>query len=229
MNETLNEGLNDKDLQEAFASLQGPTPDLKPCPPDEDIWAALELSLPVERRLDVIDHLAECPRCSETWRLAAKLGAGPPGLLTRWARSVQSFLDTPAVLGTLATAALALIAVITIPSLPTAPPEIAPPSAVQATAERGRILSELPANQALSRSACVLRWQGFEGATYELLVLDTDSAPLFKAHGLREPQQLIAEQDLADLAPGAQIQWLVVATLESGEKIESETIISTID
>jgi hypothetical protein len=41
------------------------------CPLPERIWDAVHLQLSRDERLQVIDHLAECPTCAEAWRLAA--------------------------------------------------------------------------------------------------------------------------------------------------------------
>jgi hypothetical protein len=43
------------------------------CPSPERIWDAVRLQGPVEERLELIDHVSECPTCAEAWSLAAEL------------------------------------------------------------------------------------------------------------------------------------------------------------
>src|SRR5262245_37567085 len=42
-------------------------------PLPERIWDAVRLSGPLDERLEIIDHLSECPTCAEAWSLAAEL------------------------------------------------------------------------------------------------------------------------------------------------------------
>ena len=43
------------------------------CPDPARIWDAVRLQVPVDARLEIIDHLSVCPTCAEAWSLAAEL------------------------------------------------------------------------------------------------------------------------------------------------------------
>jgi hypothetical protein len=42
------------------------------CPSADKIWDAVRLQVPVDERLQIIDHLAECATCAEAWSLAVE-------------------------------------------------------------------------------------------------------------------------------------------------------------
>jgi cupin domain len=46
------------------------------CPRPERLWDAVRLQVPVDERLRLIDHLADCATCVEAWSLANELAAG---------------------------------------------------------------------------------------------------------------------------------------------------------
>ena len=70
------------------------------CPESERIWSAVQLQSPLDERLAIIDHLSECPRCAEAWRLGAELmrerdetqrtnpPAAGPEKTTSWRRAI---------------------------------------------------------------------------------------------------------------------------------------------
>jgi hypothetical protein len=44
------------------------------CPAAERIWDAVRLELPLQERLEIIDHTTQCLVCAEAWRIAMTLG-----------------------------------------------------------------------------------------------------------------------------------------------------------
>jgi hypothetical protein len=50
------------------------------CPPPEEVWDALHGSSSPARRAAIVDHVARCGRCAESWRLAVR---GTPRLEDR--------------------------------------------------------------------------------------------------------------------------------------------------
>ena len=63
------------------------------CPNSEDLWDAIELRLPVERRREVADHLAECSTCAESWRIALQMGATPQAPFPPPEKKLEAFED----------------------------------------------------------------------------------------------------------------------------------------
>ena len=43
------------------------------CPRPERIWDAVRLRVRLDERLEIIDHLSECPACAEAWSVATDL------------------------------------------------------------------------------------------------------------------------------------------------------------
>jgi hypothetical protein len=48
------------------------------CPTPDRLYDAFHRLLPIEERLDIIDHLATCPVCADAWRLAGRTDAPAP-------------------------------------------------------------------------------------------------------------------------------------------------------
>ena len=48
------------------------------CPTPERLYEAFHRLIPMEERLDIIDHIASCPMCADAWRLAGRTDAPAP-------------------------------------------------------------------------------------------------------------------------------------------------------
>jgi hypothetical protein len=171
------------------------------------VWDAVSGELSGEERREVVEWVARDPSWALAWRVAHDLWSasqeGQPRLRAprAWGRS--------ALYGALAASLVVGIAVVLLPPRPT-------PSAYR-EGEAPRIESLSPGGAGLSRSACVLRWKGPAGATYDLRVTSEDlAAALPLVSGLKTSEYHVPEEFLARLPPGAKLLWQVTARLPDG-------------
>jgi hypothetical protein len=221
---------DDQNLRKAFAALPVDARADGTCPDSEHIWAAIEARIPVAERRRLVLHMADCPSCAEAWRLAVRMGATPPGhwrvFVDRMREGIQGF--TEAIWQHhrgLAAAATAVVVVVV--SVMFVNPEITGPGTTEIQGFRG-IEAVVALDQPLSRQECWLRWSGVEGARYDLRVTNESLDVVATAQGLEETEYFLPEQDLAGVAPGERLLWLVEATLSSGERIPSRTFVSAL-
>ena len=66
------------DLRELFAAafVDGMPGD--DCPEPELLFDAFHKQIPVEQRLAIVDHVAQCPVCADAWRLASRTDVPTP-------------------------------------------------------------------------------------------------------------------------------------------------------
>jgi hypothetical protein len=84
--------------------------------------------------------------------------------------------------------------------------------------------SELPADGALARDHCLLRWTpGPEGTTYQVRVMSEDHDPLARGRRLDRAEYLVPAAALGELPSEARIFWQVTARLPDGRTVDSET------
>jgi hypothetical protein len=190
-----------------------PRPD---CPSADQIWAALNLEVPVEERERIIDHTIECPSCAEAWRLAMEIrrqdatviSAPPAGRAhsTAWLR---------------AAAAVLVVGVGTGLVLRWRGPSEEPPVRDQPT---NAISSLLPEQATLPRQDFILRWSGGpDGARYDLVVSTVNLEVIADVRGLERSEYRLAPERLASLAAGTRLLWRVVAHMPDGSTLSSAT------
>jgi len=220
-------------LREAFAAGTGrPAPEA--CPAPGRLWEAAAGDLPADELRTVVDHLAECPDCSEEWRLALAVreeteervrhpepAAAPSARWSALPRTVRQWAAAAAV----AVIGLGLAGVWWSQQQgPDGP-------AVYRDAEDVAIESLLPEGEPLSREEPVLHWSaGPEGSTYDVLVSTEDTADFVaEATGLAEPEYRLPDEALESLPSGATIFWQVEATTPEGGRIASVTFVTKIE
>jgi len=214
-------------LREAFAAGSGrPAPEA--CPAPGRLWEAAAGELPADELRTVIDHLAECPDCSEEWRLALAVREEtedrvhrPELVASSWGRRARQWAAAAAV----AVIGLGLAGVWWSQQQgPDGP-------AVYRDAEDVAIESLLPEGEPLSREEPVLHWSaGPEGSTYDVLVSTEDMAgSVAEATGLTEPEYRLPGEALESLPSGATIFWQVEATTPEGGRIASVTFVTKIE
>lgn len=195
------------------------------CPPAERIWAAVRGELSPEEFRAAGLHAIACEACSEAWRLALDVSsevfhADRPVVDELPAQARAPWRVWWRLAAAAATVSLVLIGVQIQRELSLTP---APGYRAQI---HDSIRSLLPQEAALPRDRLVLRWEGPEGATYDIRVATEDLRILDRATGLTAGEHLVPEQALVDLEDGARIVWQVEAVLGDGTRVVSESFVS---
>ena len=241
-------------LRRAFARVpdDGPgalTP-VESCPEPDTVWAAVHRELPPAEIEAIVLHTARCAPCAEEWRLAREIGdraevdGAPSGIhqttlgrsanrqradrtpdTENWANVVPRTLRLRRFAAPLAGLAVAAAVVLMVGRAPDGPtPEERPISEIRAGAQV-TIESEIAPGAVLDRQAFRLTWDEIPGATYDLLVSDTDLAVVAEASDLEDPTFTVPAESLARLASGAELYWQVEARLRDGTGQRSPTFV----
>jgi hypothetical protein len=194
------------------------------CPDSALLWRGARGELPREELGTLVDHVATCGHCTETWRLAREMAVSSrrtevPQTSTGWLRRPGARWAA------LAAAAVLVVAAGVVLFRPG--PE---PVSTHREAAEGEIRSLVPETLALPRSACLLRWTDLgEGALYGVSVATVGLEPLFTATSLEDSELLVPEPVLAGLPPGSTILWQVEASLGEGRHVVSRTFAQLIE
>lgn len=192
----------------------------------ERVWKAVAGELAPDERRDVIDRVALDPAYAEAWRVAsellrasgARVGGGTPD--EERTRATGPSLSRSSYL--LAAAASLLVGFVGLLL-----PRLLPPPE---PAYRGGPIAPLTARaESLPRDAFRLRWEGPQGARFDLRVTTEDLSPLATATDLSTPEYVVPPERLAALPSGARILWQVEARLVDGTLIRSETFIAALE
>ena len=205
-------------LRRAFAA-DGPPADAagEDCPHPERLWAAVRGELPDAERDALLDHVAVCAACAEDWRLAAELAresreAAPVVPLHRpWTRQVRFLVP--------AAAAACLLVVVGVE--------------IEERREERQLIAMRGDEQgairplvagALPRERFLLRWEGPEGALYDVRVTTDDLLrEVAVARRLQRRELLVPAAKLTGLSSGSKLFWQVTAVRPDGEEVSSET------
>ncbi len=68
----------DADLKAMFAATFKGAQPTDDCPTPEHLYEAFHKLLPMEETLSVLDHIATCAVCADSWRLASRTDAPAP-------------------------------------------------------------------------------------------------------------------------------------------------------
>ena len=182
------------------------------CPDADTIWRAARGEMPWAETERLLTHAAACAACATAWRMARSLSEGEPAAARR--RASPPWLRYAASVALVAVLA-GLAWKIGMRRTPEAGYRATAPAAIHALVADG---STLP------RSHFVLRWTpGPPGTRYAVEVSDERLAAIVAQSGLTDASFQVAQERLSPLADGAQVLWLVKATLPDGERVTSGT------
>jgi hypothetical protein len=207
--------LDDPTLRRAWAA-ESDEPQAAGCPDDDRTWRAVNLELPPAERAALVDHLESCPRCAESWRVAAAL-VERPALAPRTSAGVPAVFKIAAVLALAAVGSWIVVRQTREGSVGDRQP-----GGVE-------VRSLLEERAPLARDAFVLEWTpGPPGTIYEIEVGTSDLRSLTRAFALTEPTYTVPATALADLPAGTVVAWRVQATLPDGRVVASVTHLNPI-
>lgn len=198
------------------------------CPEPARLWEAACGRLTPRGLAEVADHAARCPGCARELaaarRAADQIGelAPLPAAPSTFRELVEKISDV--VSRRLATAAVLAAAAAAVAFLLLLPPSAVPPSALSRPREdvgAGIVRLLVPDGQALPRDDFVLRWQGPEGARYDVRVMTADLDEVAVVTDLTASELRLGEEELAGLAAGTTLLWQVEAYLPNGERFPS--------
>lgn len=204
---------DDSNLRESWRDRAPASPSAA-CPDAERIWRAVALESSAGERRSVIEHVAACALCAETWRLAAGFGE-------RTAPQATTVRRRPVGLPQLALAAASIVAAVGLGWLAL---HRWPGQETALRAPEPAIRSLLEDGAALPRDRFLLRWTaGPRGTIYDVEVATTDLKLLARGLALATPEYLVPQDALRDLVPGTSIAWRVEATYPDGRAVASVT------
>jgi len=193
------------------------------CPSDETIFDVAQGRLDAEQRQHIIAHTAVCGACAQSWRAAVEL--------QRARRDVSDATNRKSPVhrqpvGWALAAAAALAAVLGIVwMLPHIDPGIldpGSPSVLRGDEQSGFTLDG-PDSIRLPGERIVLSWQTVEGAgQYFVRILDVDMTTLHTA-SVDAPRFDFPTDSLERISDGERLYWFVIAELEDGTRLRSET------
>jgi hypothetical protein len=210
--------LDDRALQVAWASRTHACPAAEGCPGADRIWGALTGESAAAECRAVIEHVAVCPACAESWRLGLHLSEQRPREARREVSRALSWLRPMSV-----AAGLVLMVVGWWAVRQTSDPVVRTVGDVE-------IRSVFEDRQALPRSDFVLRWTpGPDGTVYDIEVGTSDLRSLARAYALTEARYRVPDSALAGLPAGTEIAWRVQATLPDGRTVASLTHLNVVE
>lgn len=194
------------------------------CPLPERIWSAVRLELPLAERIEVIDHVMECPACAEEWRMIAETARHQPSLAAT-AGGGWTWIPRPVVWVPSASAILLIIGIGIGAMLPRAPqPPPGPRELVRGVVPR-EVLPAVP------RDDFWIRWAGGQpGTRYDLRVSEPGSLEraIVEKLGLDTPEYRVPPELLNRLPSGARVWWRVEAYSAELGRVSSPTYEVTI-
>lgn len=228
-------------LRRAFA-LEGP--EAGSCPSADRIFDAAHgglTKMSEKEQGELLDHVASCPVCSQSWRLALEIAREvAPGAATAEAEAnategvpganVVALSSRPAVppwrraLPILSGIAALLLGALALPML--LPGRHGGPDPGMRGAET---LSIADASGPLDRTRCVLRWRlepAQAGALFTVRAMSESLEVLADQSTLEATELLIAPEKLSAIPPGGKLLWQVQASLPDGSVKDSPTFSS---
>jgi len=224
-------------LRQAWLAMTSAATGERGCPDPDRIWEALQGGLDPKEVMAIVQHTADCPVCAQAWRLAKDMGAMQaeaepepvrPAEVVRpsgWSRIFDLWRLRPLALA----AGLAGLLVLGA-------------GAVWLWPDRGRqgmqtrdlpgdaIRSLIPEEQALPKTACLLKWTpGPAGTRYTVRVSTEKFEQISLVEGLEAAEYLVPTAALEKLKPGARLLWQVQAFPPKGGRQISGTFFVTLE
>lgn len=214
----MNEAADLQRLRSAFASLAEDAQTRPDCPDPDRIWRAVRAEPGPQETAGIVAHIAACPVCAESWRIAIELGAAPRS--ARAAPRPRRWVRWGAFAASLAAASLAVF-------VATRPP--APPPTYR-DGEVAVLRSVVPEDRALRRAECLLRWTGGPPrARYSITVVTETLEPVARAQGLDRPEYRLSQHALRSIPAGGRLLWRVEALAEDGSRYASATFVARVE
>ena len=213
----------DDRLFEAWRKPDGPLVDKESCPSDAEIFDAVMLKTPLERRKEIVLHMTRCSDCAESWRLAMEMK--PPAevvnLSTR--RPQAAWRNLPA-WGLAAAAGIVMMIGVfwVVPTPDPGFPEIGDSDTLrgdQAYAIELRTADglQMPADN------FELSWSSVEPVEeYRVQVTTTDLETVFTA-STQATALMVPSSALSAIEPAQPLYWYVSAMRQDGSTIRSAT------
>lgn len=204
-------------LRDAFAATSPEDVATPGCPPAEQIWEAVNDELgPTELR-QVLHHVASCPVCTESWRLASEIEGESRSQAAQ--TNLRSAAGRSGRWLSIASAAAAVFAVFVV-GITLKDRFLVGSSARSGDAQE---LALVDGSAAMPRTECRARWVPVEGATYEIQVLTEDFELLTEAQGLSVPEFVVPES-LFEGLPAEAVLLMRIQALRPREIPKSRTI-----
>jgi hypothetical protein len=204
-------GRDDARLRDAFKSGENP-PRSAGCPDDELVWNAASGEADAETLGRVLDHVAVCSACSESWRMARAIDdeSGKQRRSRVWM-----------------VAAIAAGVLLTMFVLPSILERGGIDSGDEFRVPGGVLLeSTLDETTALSRDRAMLGWRGGpEGTVYTVEVVGADLEVLVRSGEQIESEFLIPAEALSGIPAGEKLYWRVEALLPDSTRVVSPVFI----
>lgn len=184
-------------FREAFVSNSERSAPGYNCPSPEELYATAQGELSLERRMEVVDHIAECPSCTRDFRIAVEIAEN--------AAPARSWIAPMLA----AAAVLALgVSVGLLPAWREVVTRWFPGFGSGQRTELASLMEPRPQ----PRAACVLRWTpGPPGSTYDVVVRHASAFDdvIAEQYGTTQNVLTISEDDLAGVESGETLNWQV--------------------
>lgn len=204
-------GRDDAHLRDAFGSGEAPARSAD-CPDDELVWDAAGGEADAETIGRVLDHVAGCSACAESWRMARAIGdeAGKKRRSPVWM-----------------VAAVAAGVLLTMLVLPSIFDRGGIDSGDEFRVPGGVVLkSTLDETTALSRDRAVLGWRGGpEGTVYTVEVVGAELEVLARSGEQKEAEFVIPTAALSGIPAGGKVYWRVEALLPDSTRVVSPVFV----
>ena len=187
------------------------------CPDDEVLWQAARGELDAESLAPILDHVAGCASCTESWRMALAIGE-EAGLAA--ASNVVPFYRRPVVWGLVAVAASLLIVSLFVPGILDSGTAV--PADEFRDASSVALESLLDETVAWAPNDVTLRWSpGPEGTLYTVELADANLDVLGRSEQTDRPEYRVPAETLAGQPAGSTVYWRVDAVVPDGTRVRS--------
>ncbi|MEX2499803.1 MAG: hypothetical protein WD397_13120 [Wenzhouxiangellaceae bacterium] len=193
------------------------------CPSDETLFDVAQGRLDAEERQRIIAHTAVCGACAQSWRAAVELQRARPDISDATDRKRPAHRQPASwMLAAAAALAAALGIVWMLPHIDPGVLDPGTPSVLRGDEQSGFTLDG-PDSIRLPAERISLSWQAVEGAAqYHIRVSDATLNTLHAGSASASRFDFPADA-LRQIADGERLYWFVIAELEDGTRLRSET------
>jgi len=210
----------DEHLRDAFGAPLETTARSPECPEDERIWSAAQGEADAAITGSVLDHVAGCSACAESWRMARAIGedAGIANV-----RKVPLH-RRPLVWTVAAVAAGIFLVALLLPS--SLDRRGVDPLDVFRAAESVALESRIDESVAVPRDRAILSWKGApDGSVYTVEVATADLEILIRSESQVETEFRIPTEALGGIPDHGKVYWRVEALLPDSSRVSSSVFV----